>query len=54
MLERLILLDDKGLIEAYVLFARANQGIAMDYPAFRKANRDKLRRYLLEYVCANQ
>jgi tetratricopeptide (TPR) repeat protein len=52
MLERLVMLHDKGLIEAYVLFARANQGIAMDYPAYRKANRDKLRRYLLEYVSA--
>ncbi|MFN2511901.1 MAG: tetratricopeptide repeat protein [Pyrinomonadaceae bacterium] len=54
MLERLVTLHDKGLIEAYVLFARANQGIAMDYPAYRKANRDKLPRYLLEYVSANQ
>jgi tetratricopeptide (TPR) repeat protein len=54
MLERLVRLYDGGLLEAYVLFAHANQGIAMDYPTYRKANRDKLRRYLLEYVSANQ
>lgn len=54
MLERLVKLHDEGLIEAYVLFARANPGIAEDYSAYRKANRDKLRRYLLEYVSAGQ
>jgi hypothetical protein len=54
MLERLVRLHDEGLIEAYVLFARANQGIAEDYPAYRKANRDKLRRYVLEYVSAGR
>jgi len=53
MLERLVKLYDAGLIEAYVLFARVDQGIAQDYPAYRKANRDKLRRYLLEYVSAD-
>ena len=52
MLERLVKLHDEGLIEAYVLFARPNQGISMDYAAYRKANRDRLRRYLLEYVSA--
>lgn len=52
MLERLVKLHDEGLIEAFVLFARADQGIAEDYPEYRKANRHKLRRYLLEYVSA--
>ena len=52
MLERVVKLHDEGLIEAYVLFARVDEGIAEDYPAYRKANRDKLRRYLLEYVSA--
>lgn len=52
MLERLVKLHDEGLIEAYVLFARVDQGIAEDYLAYRKTNRDKLRRYLLEYVSA--
>jgi tetratricopeptide (TPR) repeat protein len=54
MLERLVKLHDDGLIEAFVLFARVDQGIAEDYPAYRKANREKLRRYLLEYVSAGQ
>ncbi len=50
MLERLVKLDDEGLVEAYVLFARTTQGIAMDYPGYRKTNRDKLRRFLMQYV----
>ena len=54
MIERLVRLHDQGLIEAYVLFARVDQGIAEDYPAYRKASRDKLRRYLLDHVSAEQ
>jgi tetratricopeptide (TPR) repeat protein len=50
MLENLIKLHEQGLVEAYVLLARPDEGIARDYAAYRKANRDKLRRYLLEYV----
>jgi tetratricopeptide (TPR) repeat protein len=46
-------LDDKGLLEAYVLLARADQGIAADYPNYLAQNRDKLRRYVLEYVVTN-
>lgn len=49
-LARLVKLNDAGLLEAYVLFARADQGIAQDFADYRKANRDKLRRYLLDYV----
>ena len=52
-LARLVRLHDEGLLEAYVLLARPDAGIAQDYPAYRKANRDKLRRYLAEYVTAN-
>lgn len=52
-LARLVRLHDEGLLEAYVLLARPDQGIAQDYAAYRKANRDKLRRYLVEYVTAN-
>ena len=43
-------LNSAGLIEAYILFARPDQGIARDYAAFRKDNRDKLKRYWLEVV----
>ena len=49
-LTTLVELHEKGLLEAYVLFARANQGIARDYMEYRRTNRDKLRRYLMEYV----
>ena len=43
-------LDEGGLLEAYILIARPDDGIAEDHPAFLKQNRDKLRRYVLEYV----
>jgi tetratricopeptide (TPR) repeat protein len=46
----LIKLNDAGLLEAYVLFARADAGIAREYDGYRKDNRDKLRRYWLEVV----
>ncbi len=49
-LATLVKLNDAGLLEAYILFARADQGVARDYPEYRKVNRDKLRRYLLDYV----
>lgn len=53
-LARLVKLHDEGLLEAYILFARVDQGIAQDYAEYRKTNRDKLRRYLLEYVTAKK
>ena len=46
-------LNDEGLLEAYVLFARASPGIKQDYPAYRANNRDKLKRYLTDYVMKN-
>jgi tetratricopeptide (TPR) repeat protein len=46
----LIKLKSEGLIEAYVLLARADQGIAQDYAAYRDAHRDKLTAYMNEYV----
>jgi tetratricopeptide (TPR) repeat protein len=49
-LAKLVKLGEAGLLEPYVLFARADRGIAQDFAEYRKANRDKLRRYLLEYV----
>jgi hypothetical protein len=51
-LEMLVKLNETGLLEAYILFARPDQGIAHDYAAYRAANRDKLRRYWLEVVIA--
>jgi len=49
-LQNLMKLNSAGLIEAYILFARPDQGIARDYAAFRKDNRDKLKRYWSEVV----
>ena len=46
-------LNDEGLLEAYVLFVRADAGIKQDYPTYRQNNRDKLKRYLTEYVMKN-
>jgi tetratricopeptide (TPR) repeat protein len=55
-LEQLIKLHDEGLLEAYVLFARVRQvnTVAADYPNYRKEHRDKLRRYLLEYLTSGK
>lgn len=49
-LTNLIRLKEAGLLEAYVLFARVDQGIAREYAAYRISNRDKLKRYWLEIV----
>jgi len=49
-LTKLKKLNDDGLLEAYILFAQADQGIAKDYAAYLQKNRDKLRRYVVEYV----
>jgi tetratricopeptide (TPR) repeat protein len=46
----LLKLYKAGLIEPYVLLAIPDAGIAQDYAEYRKINRDKLRRYLNEYV----
>jgi hypothetical protein len=43
-------LNDEGLLEAYILLARPDEGIAEDHPAYLKRERDKLRRYVVEYV----
>jgi len=50
----LLKLHRDGLIEVYVLLAKADEGIARDYAEYRKNNRDKLRRYLNEYVTAGK
>ncbi|HEX8847302.1 MAG TPA: tetratricopeptide repeat protein [Pyrinomonadaceae bacterium] len=49
-LANLMRLHNAGLIEPYVLFARADEGIARDFDAYRKADREKLRRYWTEIV----
>jgi len=49
-LAKLKKLDENGLLEAYVLLAMPDEGIAQDHPAFLKQNREKLRRYVMEWV----
>ena len=49
-LAKLKKLNDDGLLEAYILVARADEGIAADHPSYLKQHRDKLRRYVVEYV----
>lgn len=43
-------LNDAGLLEAYILIARPDRGIAEDYAAYLKNNRAKLRQYVVQYV----
>jgi tetratricopeptide (TPR) repeat protein len=49
-LAKLKKLNDEGLLEAYILLGRADAGISQDHPAYLKESRDKLRRYMVEYV----
>jgi tetratricopeptide (TPR) repeat protein len=46
----LVQIDQSGLLDPFVFFNRADPEIARDYPAYRDAHRDVLRRYLDEYV----
>jgi hypothetical protein len=39
-----------GYLEPFVLFNRANQELIQDYASYRSADREKLRRYLDEFV----
>jgi tetratricopeptide (TPR) repeat protein len=50
----LLKVHDAGLLEAYVLLAKPDAGIARDYVEYRKNNRDKLRRYMNEYVTSGK
>ena len=49
-LAKLKKLNDEGLLEAYLLLARADQGIAQDHRAYLATNRALLRRYVMDYV----
>jgi len=46
----LIQIDREGLLEPFVLLNRADRQIALDYPSYRAAHRDKLYRYVDEFV----
>ena len=47
---QLIQIDQKGLLESFVLLNRADPEIAKDYPAYRADHRDKLFEYMDEFV----
>ncbi|QEH31612.1 Tetratricopeptide repeat protein [Aquisphaera giovannonii] len=47
---QLIRLDKDGLLEAHILYARADAGIAKDYEGYRASHRGELRRYLSTWV----
>ena len=49
-LQQLVLIDQKGFLEPFILLNRADQEIAQDYPAYRDAHRDTIYRYLDEFV----
>jgi tetratricopeptide (TPR) repeat protein len=49
-LAELAKIDQAGLLEPYVLIGRADAGIAQDYSGYRDAHREKIRRYLDEFV----
>ena len=49
-LEALDRLDREGLLDAYILLARPDDGIDDDYPAYRAAHREAVKRYLALYV----
>jgi tetratricopeptide (TPR) repeat protein len=49
-LAELVRIRDAGLLEAYVLLFRADAGIARDYDPYRAANREKLARFMDEFV----
>jgi len=43
-------LDREGLLEAFILLAMPDRGIIQDFTEYRRANVDKLRRYVTQYV----
>jgi tetratricopeptide (TPR) repeat protein len=51
-LAKLKKLNDEGLLEAYILLARPNEGIVKDYYDYLHVNRAKLIRYMKEYVAS--
>jgi tetratricopeptide (TPR) repeat protein len=49
-LQILMKLDQEGLLEAFILLALPDEGIAQDFAAYRKSNTENLRRYVKDYV----
>lgn len=49
-LQTIIRLEKEGFLEAFILLALPDEGIARDFVAYRKTNVDNLRRYVHTYV----
>jgi len=49
-LQTLQKLEKEGLLESFILLALPDAGIAQDYSDYRRANLEKLRRYVKDYV----
>ena len=49
-LQAIIRLDKDGFLEAFILLAIPDEGIARDFAGYRKTNTDNLRRYVHTYV----
>lgn len=43
-------LDEAGMLEAFIFFARADQGIASEYATYRATHREALKRFWAEFV----
>ena len=46
-------MDQDGVLEAFILIATPDRGIAQDYAAYLRTNRDKLKLYVTKYVIGN-
>jgi len=49
-LQSLIKIQEAGFLDPFVVLNRADAEIAQDYESYRATNRDKIRRYLDEFV----
>ena len=49
-LQLIMKLDKEGLLEAFILLAIPDEGIAKDFVAYRRTNVENLRRYVKDYV----
>jgi tetratricopeptide (TPR) repeat protein len=47
-------MDKDGVLESFVLMAIPDEGIARDHAQYVRANRDKMRKYVIEYVIAKK
>lgn len=49
-LQLLAKLEKEGLLESFILLALPDEGIAQDYPGYRREHLENLRRYVKQYV----